>query len=457
MSAVAQQIFRYPFESHLDSDADVTLIRLATFSNDEESNPYFFRGQLANPRRTADLLRSLMTIVRSRFHIPAQMLQRILLESDPVVTCNDDRLRFEGFSACCGAYARIDMLPDSMKGESFGRGTTNVDFNQPMLNALAKIKSGDEVSISVGADKVVLKQRQKETIEKKVKLPVRWLKGFVEVQSVQSRMELVHQVDAIHAFRFFRSLPKMKTHRRSTWVVQSGRGLRLSQVASANGVPVGGLERLKVLELLSREAQSLSVFADQLTGASAWVLEFDDCRFHLVISPEVWRGFSGEGQALVALASKDKTAIPKIQSLLKWQSIVDQKQIAKSSKFSGEVVETALKSLGTRGLVGFDLIESAYFHREMPFDLDAVEKLQPRLLAARKLLEGGNVKAGKKTKTTCEVLVQSKDVEHRVKLQFGKELTAKCSCPWYAKYEISRGPCKHILAAQILIEESNPE
>jgi len=366
-------------------------------------------------------------------------------------------LRFEGFSACCGAYARIDLLPDSLEGESFGRGTTNVDFNQPMLNALAKIKPGDKVSISVGADKVVLKQRQKETIEKKVKLPVRWLKGFVEVQSVQSRMELVHQVDAIHAFRFFRSLPKMKTHRRSTWVTQSGRGLRLSQVASAKGVPVGGLERLKVLELLSREAQSLSVFADQMTGASAWVLEFDDCRFHLVISPEVWRGFSGEGQALAALASKNKTAIPKIQSLLNWQSIVDQEQIAKSSKFSSEVVETALKSLGTRGLVGYDLAESAYFHREMPFDLDAVEKLQPRLLAARKLLVGGNVKLGKRTKTTCEVLVQSKDVEHRVKFKFGKELTTKCTCPWYAKHETSRGPCKHILAAQILIEESNPE
>ena len=457
MSAAVQQLFRYAFESHLDSDEGVNLIRLATFSTDENSNPYFFQGQLANPRRTADLLRALMTIVQSRFHIPAQMLQRILLESDPVVTCNDDRLRFEGFSACCGAYARIDMLPDSLEGERFGRGTTNVDFNQPMLNALARIKPGDKVSISVGADKVVLKQKQKETIEKKVKLPVRWLKGFVEVQAVQSRMELMHQVDAIHAFRFFRSLPKMKTHRRSTWVAQSGRGLRLSQVASPKGVPVGGLERLKVLELLSREAQSLSVFADQLTGASAWVLEFDDCRFHLVLSPEVWRGFSGEGQALASLAAKNKTAIPKIQSLLKWQSIVDQEKIAKSSKFSSDVVETALKSLGSRGLVGFDLAESAYFHREMPFDLDAVEKLQPRLLAARKLLDSGNVKIGKKTKTTCEVLVKSKDVEHRVKFKFGKEVTTKCTCPWFAKHENSRGPCKHTLAAQILIEESNPE
>src|SRR6185369_16197692 len=50
---------------------------------------------LAKPRRTAGLLRALMNIVRSRFHVPPAMLGRILAESDPVVTSSDDRLRFE--------------------------------------------------------------------------------------------------------------------------------------------------------------------------------------------------------------------------------------------------------------------------------------------------------------------------------------------------------------------------
>ena len=451
------QVYRYPFASHLSPDDDSATLRLATFTNQTTASPYFFEGGLANPLRTADLLRGLMQIVQARFHVPAAMLERILKEADPVVTSNDSRLRFEGFSACCGAYVRIDMLPDSLDGETFGRGTTNVDFNQPMLSALAKIKPGDAVSIAVGADEVVLQQQQKQVVEKKVKLPVRWLKGFVEVQAVQSRMQLIHQIDAIHAFRFFRSLPRMKTHRRSTWVTKTGSGLRLSQIQSPDGVQIGGLERLRVLESLSRDAESLCVYTDESTGASAWVLVFSDCRFHLVISPEVWRGFSGEGQALESLATADKTTIPIVQSKLKWQSIIDRKQISKTTKLAPSAIEAALQILGARGLVGFDLAESNYFHREMPFDLSMVDQLQPRLRAARKLIDQDHVRLGKRTKTTCEVLVQSTDIQHRVVLQSGKSPSWKCTCPWYAKHGDARGPCKHVLAAQILIEESNPE
>ncbi len=458
MSALEDSfVYRYPFSSHLSADDGGKRLCLATIADDSNESPYFFQGYLANPRRSADLLRGLMQIVKARFHVPAAMLERILAEADPVVTSNDDRLRFEGFSACCGAYARIDMLPDAVEGETVGRGTTNVDFNQPMLNALAKIKNGERVSLSVGADKVVLKRQQQVTVEKKVKLPVRWLKGLVEVQTVQSRMEMKHHINGIQAFRFFRTLPRMKTNRRATWVTKSGSGLRLSQVKVRDGVLVGGLERLRVLELLARDANSLSVYADDQTGASAWVLEFADCRFHLVISPEVWRGFSGEGQALEALATKSEKVIPKVRAQLKWQSVIDKAKLTRATRLSPELLEGALQTLGTRGLVGFDLAEDAYFHRELPFDLSKVEKLQPRLLAARKLIDEGKVRLGNKNKATNEIFVRSSDVEHRVVLKAGTSPTSKCTCPWFAKHDNERGPCKHILAAQILIEESAPE
>ena len=37
------------------------------------------------------------------------------------------------------------------------------------------------------------------------------------------------------------------------------------------------------------------------SGTSAWEVVSDDVRFQLLVSPEVYRGFSGEGQALEAL------------------------------------------------------------------------------------------------------------------------------------------------------------
>lgn len=459
MSAIPQEhFFRYPFPSELIPDGRRQLLRLATFRKGPQASPFFFEGQLTNPQQTAELLRAVMTVVQSRFHIPAAMLDRILAESDPMVTSNDDRLRFEGFSACCGVYVRADLLSGSFEGNAIGRGTTNVDFNPPMLAALARIRRTDEVSLAVGADKVVLKKRAGDVIEKKVALPVRWMRGLVEVQSVQSRLEPVHQISGIQAFRFFRSLPRMKTHRRATFVTKSGQGLRLSQVETRDGVRVGGLERLRVLEPLAKNADSLNVFTDRKTGASGWVLHLPDSRFHVVLSPEVWRGFSGEGQALSALASASQDALPKIRAVLKWQSVINGDQIATGMKETRKTVDAALQVLGTRGLVGFDLAEKAYFHRELPFDVSQVEKLQPRLIAARKLIDQNQVRIHRSTKTLTELRIDGSGVEHRVTLRnhggnsSGQD-AQKCTCPWFNKHQNSRGPCKHLLAAQILLEE----
>jgi hypothetical protein len=383
------------------------------------------------------------------------MLQRILAQADPIVTCSDERLRFEGFSACCGAYARVDLHPEAVRGERFGRGTTNVDFNPPMLAALAMVRESDDVSLTVGADQVELATGRETVLEKKVKLPVRWLKGLVEVQACQSRMRAVHEISGVEAGRFLRSLPRMKTNRRETWIVSAGRGLRLSQVETRGAVRVGGLERLRVLEGLAPHARWLRIFADDATGASGWTLLMDDARFHLVISPEVWRGFSGEGQALESLAWGNwKSALPKIRAALKWEAVIDLPSLAARSGLSPQTVQDTLAALGGRGLVGFDLGESAYFHRELPFDMNLVEKLQPRLQNARKLIAAGKVRIDARSAEPIEAYVEGSGVEHRVRL-WAEE--ARCTCPWHSRHGDSRGPCKHILAVRIALEEEAGE
>src|SRR5207344_2916132 len=106
----------------------------------------------------------------------------------------------------------------------------------------------------------------------------------------------------------------------------------------------------------------------------------------------------------------------------------------------------ALSVLGARGLVGYDLAESQYFHRELPFDLSRVEMLQPRLKEARKLLERQGVQIVKQAGDRIEALVAGSGVEHRVRLSAEG---ARCTCPWFAKHQGQRGPCKHVLALQI--------
>jgi hypothetical protein len=458
MAALAlNYTYRYPYSSELAGGLRGSQLRLATGGGALE-HPYFFKGNMTQPKPTADLLRGLVQIAQSRFHVPPAMLTRILLLADPVVTSGGDRLRFEVFSACASTYARLDLLPDAIEGNFVGRGTTNVDFNASMRAALARIRNSEWVELSVGADKLELARRNQSVIEKKVALPLRWLKGFVEVQAYQARMALYGEVSGAEARRFLRSIPRSPL-KNVCWVAFSGgassssASLRTTQRETKGAVPVGGLHRLRVLEDLSRYAKKLRIYADPATQTSAWELNTGAARFHLVLSPEVWRGFSGEGQALADLADTTWTTIlPRIHSSLKWDVVIDSAGLARKHKLEPRMITAALSALGSRGLVGFDLAEGHYFHRELPFDLSRVEALQPRLKEARKLVTAGGIRITRPTDENVEAWVPGSDVEHRVRLTSDG---MKCTCPWFAKHQGERGPCKHVLVVQILLDEEH--
>ncbi len=296
-----------------------------------------------------------------------------------------------------------------------------------------------------GADRVV---------EKKVKLPIRWIKGFSEVQLYQPTMALKLEAPAAEARKFLRSLPRTGSPKQPSFVVQSGHTWRLSQRESRGAVRFSGTHRVRVLEPLLGSAKSLRLWSDDESGVTGWEVLLKAGRFFLMLSPEVFRGFSGEGQALSQLAGDHwQDALPRVQAALQWQTTLDAATLGDELGFPRVEVEAALAVLGARGLTGFDLSRAAYFHRELPFDLDSVEQLQPRLRGARKLLEDKKLKVLSPSEAPQEgavdVEVAGTDVMHLVRLRVDGD---KCTCPWFSKHQGQRGPCKHILAARILVD-----
>jgi hypothetical protein len=448
VAAALDYSYQYLGRSGLLDDAGKPRLYLAT-SGGAEDHPYFFQGRLRNPRLTADLMLAVARVARTRFYVPPAMLARVIREADPVVTCTDTRIRFESFSACCGVYARLDLTEKGFEGEQLGRGTTNVDFNPPMRAALSRIRTGEQVGLSVGTDEVRVDTESESATERKVALPTRWLKGFVEVQAHQAGLDVRFEIKGPEIRRLLRSLPKGSV-RGPSYVVSAGRGLRLSQVASRDSVCVGGVERLRLLQDVAADARCLRVFGGTDGGASGWELEFDDSRLHIVISPESSRGFSGEGQVLDALSGAcSDGAIVKVRSALNWNPHIEPLELQEQAGVSAHELEGALAALGARGLVGFDLHEGRYFHRELPFDLDLVEKLQPRLRAARKLVDAGGIEMTESNEGQIEAWVPGSGVKQRVRLT---PEGARCTCTWYAKHRGDRGPCKHVLAVQLLVD-----
>jgi hypothetical protein len=455
MSAVAElaHTYTYPFPSHIEAGWGLRLATSGT-ARDPAANPYFFEGPLLRPDELSEMLLVVSSAVRSRFYLPGAMR-----ELDPVVTCSEHALRFEGFSSCCGVYVRADLGETAFEGGLIGRGTTNVDFNSPMRGALGTLRHSRanqaKSHLAVGAKGVRLTTGEQSVIEKKVRLPVRWVKGFVEVQAYLSRLQLTLEADGAEVPRFLHSLPRGGSPKRPTFVVPSGQGLRLSPRETSGGVRIMGTERLRLLEPLALRTKTLRVWSEESTGVSAWELQMETGRLWLVISPDLARGFSGEGQVLDHLAGADwERGLHAVRAQLKWQTQIDATRLARAAQIDETQAVAALAVLGSQGLVGFDPGARAYFHRELPFDLSHVESLHPRLKDARKLAAEGGVRWKNRSAAGGEAMVRGSGVDHRVRLDAAGD---RCTCRWFSRYQGERGVCKHILAARIDLEgEDDP-
>jgi hypothetical protein len=408
----------------------------------------FFDGFLGHPEQAAAALLAVARVARTRFYTPPGMLTTALAAADPVVTSNGDRLRFESFSACCGVYARLDLLPGSLLDPTQGTGTTNVDFNQPMREALARVSGRDPLRLRIGED-VVVSTPDATVVEKRVALPERWVRGFAEAQVAGARMRQAFTVGSAPARRFVRSLPPRPSNG-TLWVAPGNTGLRLSARSAPGAVPVSGADRLRVLDPLLRFARALRAYSadGRADAASVWELELADARFSLAISPDRSRGFSGEGAVLVDLI--DETSVQDadlVSALLAFEPVIDVDALAAAADVARGRVQRALTRLGASGRVGFDAAEGSYFHRELPYDTAGIDLMHPRIAGARVLVDAGAVRVPTEAGAAR---VLSSGTEYVVRL--GGEID-RCTCAWFAKYKGSRGPCKHALAVRIRTQE----
>lgn len=199
--------------------------------------------------------------------------------------------------------------------------------------------------------------------------------------------------------------------------------------------------RLGTLLPLLRFAKTLRVYGPGDAASSAWELELPGMRYTLVLSPERWRGFSGEGAVLDDLATDEaENDADVVGMLLNFEPEVEIGLLADRAGIPADRVRAALTQLGVAGRVGYDLAEAAHFHRELPYDKDNVLLLNPRLAKARTLVEAGAVRLEGELAT-----VRTSGGARRVSLTDGS-----CTCEWWWDHRGSRGPCKHVLAARIV-------
>ncbi|MFB8008434.1 SWIM zinc finger family protein [Nocardia sp. NPDC056000] len=454
MSSTALHSLTYLRPSGLDRSGGRALLGLQTSGGRTPAgavaNPTFFRGFVTRPAVAAAGLLAVADVAAARYYDPRRIRSALL---DPVVTANGDRLRFESFSGCCGVHARLDILAAGLDGDT-GYGTTNVDVNTPLRDALNGVTAGDPLHLTVGPDELAVATLGDRVVEKKVPLPDRWLRGFAETQTIAAEFDLRAEVGAAEAVRFLRALPRTggTAARGGQWVVATAGRLRLTSRPVPGAVCLPGPQRLDALHRVLRQADSLRLYGPKVTAgspllASAWEIGLPGMRLTLTLSPEAGRGFSGEGTVLNALAHEDTESDAELLSvLLAWDPRIELGELAARSGLTAERVRAALIRLGVDGRIGYDLAEAAHFHRELPYAAGRVERHNPRLKAARELVTAGNVRPDPEDADAATVT--SGSYTHRVRL--GTDGRFVCTCDWWAETRGTRGPCRHALAARII-------
>ncbi len=413
----------------------------------EKEVPCFFWGKLKEPYVIARSLLTLSKIVAANF-MPNSSLLR-----DPVITAGGNKLRLEGFSSCCSVYGKVTILPNALDGEFLQQGTTNVDFNTEMIAALSKIKKDEKVFFSVGKKEFVLQKGVEKIIEKKVSLPLRWIKGMATVQLLGASMKEVAVLDKLQIQLLFRAIPKGDV-KEDYYVSFRGKRPFLSPIKSNNSICIGGIHRLRLIENILPLAKKLVIYTPESENGTAFQFEFSNVHFTIMLSRSFWRGFSGEGNTLENLIEE----IPKewIQKLDTYAQI--NEEFTPETPLLKTLSAISFKNIATRlsamGLLGYDLAEKKYYYRKLPFKLSNIERLNPRYKNALQLIKKGYCKWISNSEEKIEMSVKGSNVYHSVVIT-SKE--ARCTCTWYATNQNKRGDCKHILATKIIKNNTEKE
>ena len=412
---------------------------------EEDCNvPSFFYGRIKSAFEVSKCFSALAKTVGSHFAItPGQLIYL----KDPIVSVGNRELRFEAFSACNSVYARVDISSDGIDGEFLHSGCTNIDFNDQTIKAFNAVSQSDKLFLGVGSREVQFITDNHNTIEKKVSLPDRWIKGLGNVQVYLSQMEHLFKLSRIEAIQLFKTLPSTPI-KGDYYLSKNSFGYIFSPSYRTNSLAIGGVHRLGLLRNLILSIDSLRIYKAGDEQSVAIVLEFKNAHMTFLFSKSVFRGFSGEGKNLDNLINKVPIEwIKGINKLFQTNESFNPTLLSIENNIGFKTMEELKSSLSGIGLLGYSLIDNSYFYRKLPFKLERLRSFNPRLENAEKIIRNEDAVIIEKTSDYLKAEVKgSGGVAHTV---IRKNDNYHCTCNWYTNNKNDRGFCKHILAVQI--------
>jgi hypothetical protein len=409
---------------------------------------------------------------------------------DPVVTVHPDQVFFEVFSKDEGSYAKlgIDLTGFDLDAKPVC-GTTNIDFSPTLFSGVEQMRSYRSTRLAIGKEAVALATTSTaKVLEKQVKLPDSWLRGFLQVQSAAALPRDTFRLAPMDLYNLLRHL-RMNGDRKG-----KRRGLRIElipgepprlvlepweTVLSATSGPYRGKSSRVVrlwgrrrLLMLRRLLPFIDVVDVHVLGSglpSFWVLRAGAVTLTLGLSGFTAANWSQAASFDLLLPRKVRggEALDRIVQHLSRVWVADVKELASATGLKGEALIEGLQAGCQQGRLMYDVAGDVYRMRvltEAPVDMDRLEYRNQRERSAHDLLvRRGAVQivtenriAGTGLELTGKVSVAEDRREYRPQMLLNEEgqvSKAECTCTFFRKQGLKAGPCAHLVALRLAYGE----
>lgn len=411
---------------------------------------------------------------------------------DPVITVHPDEVFFEAFSRDESSYARLGASYEVFeKLGAFECGTTNIDFSSKLHGQLDRMRTYRKTRFDIDPTGFAVSSKEGDYHkEKKIDLPDSWVKGFLQVHAAMS-MSLTQfrmaPIDLFNICRFLRRHRSKRSPRSLRYELVPGKRPRAviepyEQVIEITGAapyqgdkPVSirtwGRDRLQTLARLLPVADRIDVYLAGFGMPSIYVMKFGPFNFTLALSgwtDNDWTGGAKFNLLTRRLSATSSELMSTYDALLAVRRSTDT-SLSQATGLGVEKTRSALSYLCQVGRAIYDLSGNVYRHRDLFIEPFTVKEAQAALKPAaedqgneeakkaRAIFESDRIRiiARRKVAQGFKVSGSAKGVDnHRVRpLIFvdheGKIIEATCTCPFFEKYKLTRGPCEHTLALRL--------
>jgi len=461
------------------------------FAANTSRAPVSFKGRVKEPHLLRQLMFALNEVIVSTSAWVDEAEWALVL--DPVITVHPDQVFFEAFSNDESAYARLSAPLSAFETDTEPFfGTTNVDFTAGLRDALQDMRSSQVTTFQVGAEGFGVETAaapRGSHFERKVDVPDGWLKGFLQVQSAFTMHPFVFDVrpiDLLAVIAFLEDNKALTPPHGLRYEFRKGEPIKAvlepwneAFVLRDTGyegydrtVRVWGRRRLALLQHVLPYAQKVSV---GLLGRGLPHFYICDCgRYRFVLALSGWTGNDwSKGAALDLMAPRgqaDAEAVAAVHGLLSQEHCCLPDQIGERLSLPQADVTQALFELCRAGRVMFDPGAGLYRLRELfdePLDLEALFPPDTRTERAEAIVAEGGVEIGSLTdpdapdnwrheyQATATVSDDGGELEVYIAIdQEGRLRFGRCECPFFKDNIMSRGPCEHIQAARMALENT---